>query len=198
MLLNILHRAVAVGWVYDCSQFLAGAPLVRRRLKPILAGCAPASRILDIGGGTGFLEQMAPPSCTYVCLDLELPKLRRYMSKSNGAKPLLADATRMPIQTGSIDLVACIAMAHHLQDGHFVQLLEESARVLRRGGQFLLLEPVFAPRRVPGRFLWSLDRGAYPKSADTLHALLAARFDLSHWDCFAVYHAYALGVGVTR
>jgi SAM-dependent methyltransferase len=196
MLLHLLHRAAAVGWIYDCTQWIAGASFVRRRLQPVFAECPPGGRILDVGGGTGSLEALVPPSCSYVCLDLEIPKLRRYVSKSSGAMPLQADATRMPVQTGSIDLVACVCVSHHLSESEFTDVLEESARVLRPGGQFVLLDPVLNPRRLPGRVLWRLDRGSYPKTAPALRSALAARFQVSLWRSFAVWHSYVLGVGL--
>ncbi len=198
MLLKVLHRAVSVGWAYECSQFLAGAPLVRRRLLPLLADCRAGNRILDVGGGTGFLQTLVPSSCTYLCLDLELPKLRSYISKSDGANPVQADATRMPVRDGSIDVVTCIAMTHHLTTPQLEQLLKESARVLRPAGRFVLLDAVLAPRWLPGRVLWSLDRGAYPKSAKALHNLFADHFAVSQWESFAIYHRYILGVGCMR
>jgi hypothetical protein len=62
MLLEALHKAASVGWVYDVIQFLAGAPITRRRQRRYLAGCQ--GRVLDVGGGTGALAELLPASCT--------------------------------------------------------------------------------------------------------------------------------------
>lgn len=193
--LRLLHRAVSIGWVYECAQVLAGAPLVRRRLAPLISECRPGDRILDVGGGTGFLEKLASSSCTYLCLDIELPKLRHYALKNAGGNALQADATQLPVRSASVDLVTCVAMTHHLSDIQFAQMLEESARVLRPGGRFVLLDAVFAPCRLPGRLLWKIDRGAHPKTADNLRAALASRFEVLQWEQFAIYHRYVLAVG---
>ena len=118
MLVELAQRAASVGWVYDLSQNVAGAHLVRRRLRRHLATiCNFSDRILDIGGGTGKLQTLTPRGCRYICLDNEMPKLHRYVQVNQSSNPVLADATRMPVRTGSVDLVAWIAMAHHLTDG---------------------------------------------------------------------------------
>lgn len=142
-LLTALHDVASVGWVYDSIQFLAGAPMVRRRLRTHLSGCH--GQVLDIGGGTGAIAELLPSGCLCTCLDNEMPKLLRCAGKGF-ASPLLADATRLPIQSGSIDAVTCVAMAHHLTNDQLGAMFRESSRVLKPQGSMIFLDPVFGRR----------------------------------------------------
>lgn len=196
MIVELLQRAASVGWIYDLSQTLAGARFVRRRLRSNLAGiCRDTDRILDVGGGTGKLEDLTPGSSRYFCLDFELPKLTRYVQVSPSPKPLLADATIMPVRTESIDVIAWVAITHHLNDEMLANALGETERVLKNGGYLLFLDPVFSRTRLPGRLLWKLDRGSNPRTEEQLRCVLESRFRMQHWDRFAIYHRYLLGVG---
>jgi ubiquinone/menaquinone biosynthesis C-methylase UbiE len=190
-LLTSLHDIASIGWVYDAIQFLAGAPIVRRRLRTHLSGYR--GRILDIGGGTGAVAELLPGGCFCTCLDNEMPKLRRCAVKGR-AVPLLADATRMPIQSASVDVVTCVAMAHHLADDQLARMFRECARVLQPHGSMIFLDPVLKPSRVTGRILWALDRGSHPRSAATLGRAIEQEFIVERWERLAIYHEYAIAI----
>jgi ubiquinone/menaquinone biosynthesis C-methylase UbiE len=194
MFVKLAQRVASIGWVFDLSQALAGAAQIRRRLRSHVELCPPGSRILDVGGGTGTLQNIVPKECTYVCLDLEMPKLTRYVEKTAYPNPLLADATCMPIRTGSVDLVTCVFIAHHLTDEMLADVLRESDRVLKDDGRILLIDPVDNPLRWAGKLLWKLDRGSYPRTADKLQLALRSRFRIEHSETFSIYHEYMLAV----
>jgi ubiquinone/menaquinone biosynthesis C-methylase UbiE len=199
MLVDLAQRAASIGWVYDLSQIVAGVHLVHRRLRRHLDSvCDSPDRILDVGGGTGKLQTLIHPGCRYFCLDIEIPKLQRYVQVSQSPNPLLADATQMPIRSGSIDLVTWIFIAHHLDDELLATALDETSRVLKDGGRILLLDPVFSPGRWPGRLLWKMDRGSHPRSEEDLRSRLHSRFQMEQWDRFAICHRYLLGIGRKR
>jgi ubiquinone/menaquinone biosynthesis C-methylase UbiE len=122
-----------------------------------------------------------------------MPKLRRCAKKAPGSA-LLGDATQMPIQSGSIDVVTAVFVTHHLTDGQFEEMLRESARVMKPQGLLILMDPVWKPSRLPGRVLWALDRGAWPRTGVELHAVLERHFRIEQWNCFAIYHEYIIGV----
>jgi len=90
----------------------------------------------------------------------------------------------------------CMAIMHHLTDTMMDQVFEEALRVLRVGGQLILLDAVINRGRWVGRILWRLDRGSYPRTAEELRKNLEGRFKIIHWENFAIYHEYILGIGV--
>jgi ubiquinone/menaquinone biosynthesis C-methylase UbiE len=196
MMLGLVHRAVSKGWVYDISQTLAGAGFVRHRVRSHLETiCQPGSRTLDVGGGTGTMQAAVSPGCAYFCLDVEMPKLIRYARMNNASNPLLGDAGQMPVRTSSIDVVLCLAMSHHLHDDVLSTVLDESRRVLKRDGRILFLDAIHNPNRWRSRVLWSVDRGSYPRAEEKLLHPIQSRFNIEHWERFAVHHEYVLGVG---
>lgn len=191
VLLKGIHKAASVGWVYDSIQTLAGVRLLQARLRRSLS--VSKGRVLDIGGGTGALSGLLPPACTYTCLDNEMPKLQRCAQRVPGGA-LLGDATQMPVESGSIDVVTVVNVTHHLTDSQFEQMLRETARVMKPEGSFLLMDAVWKPSRLPGRILWALDRGASPKTAAQLRSALERHFSIEQWSHLAIYHEYIVGL----
>lgn len=194
-MIEMLQRAAAHPWVYDQIQILAGQKQSLEKLCRHTAGI-PAETVLDVGGGTGTFRRLWPQKCRYVCLDMEMPKLRGFRSKCPDGLAILSDATRMPLAAGVADVVMCIAIMHHLTDEMVDQVLEEVLRVLRVGGHLVFLDPVLNPRRWVGRMLWRLDRGSYPRTAEGLRGKLDARFRVTRWEQYSIYHEYVFAIGV--
>jgi ubiquinone/menaquinone biosynthesis C-methylase UbiE len=194
-IIETLHKIAANPWVYDQIQTLAGQKQSFRWISRHTAGLH-AETVVDVGGGTGLWKRLWPASCRYICLDLEMPKLRGFRSKVPAGLAVLSDASSMSIATGSADVVTCVALMHHLPDALLDQVFEEARRVLRVGGQLILLDPVINRERWVGRILWKLDRGSYPRSAEELRKKLESRFKVIHWERYAIYHEYVFGIGV--
>lgn len=194
-MLPFLHRVALNGWVYDLIQKAVGAPAVRKRLQFYLHQCSPDARVLDVGGGTGAIGELLPQNCVYYCLDLERPKLLRYMHKTCRPRPILADAHLIPVTTGSIDVVVCAAVAHHLTTEALGSVFTEIVRVMKPEGKLILFDPVEDTQRWVSRFLWSLDRGSYPRTPEILRSCVESRFSVHHWEELVGYHKYVLGIG---
>ena len=94
--------------------------------------------VLDVGCGTGWIAaglRRSAPEVTAVGLDLSAGMLDR--ARAAGAWPLLrGDGTRLPVATGSVDVVACRGVLHHLPDVDAA--LREWRRVLRPGGAVVI------------------------------------------------------------
>jgi SAM-dependent methyltransferase len=125
-----------------------------------------------------------------------MPKLAGFRSNVPDGLAILSDATKMPIVTGSVDVLMCMAVVHHLTDAMLEQVFEEALRVLKVGGHLILLDPVLNRQRLAGQLLWKFDRGSYPRTEEDLHKKLESRFKIIHWEKFAIYHEYVFGIGV--
>jgi ubiquinone/menaquinone biosynthesis C-methylase UbiE len=192
MLLRLLHSFASTSPVYNGIQWLAGATTVRRRFQRHTGVCAGHKTVLDVGGGTGAMRAYLPPDCHYICLDVETPKLRGFRRAHPSGSALLADATRMPIPSNSVDVVLCVAMSHHLDDSQFDSLLKEAQRVVKKGGLFLFLDAELAPHRLAARLLWYLDRGSHPRTRDTMERVIGEHFNVLERELFSIYHTYLL------
>jgi len=94
--------------------------------------------VLDLGCGRGdWLSRMREEGLAPVGVEPEAPRAERARTFAPVA---VADGQRLPLRDGSIDLVWCIHVLHHLEDP--VTALAEVRRVLRPGGHLILAETV--------------------------------------------------------
>jgi len=92
-------------------------------------------RILEIGCGISPLTKGAD---FIVYLDIS-PVALMNLKAMNCGRFVTADAACLPFRDGIFDTVICSEVLEHLQDD--LKAIEESARVLRRGGSLLLTFP---------------------------------------------------------
>lgn len=196
MLTEILHRVVANPVVYDTVQAIAGTSSeLDRRLAAHVGDLRARPIILDVGGGSGLPSSLWPADATYLCLDIDPVKLAGFRRKGRPGVAVLGDGTHLPFLSGSVDLVVCKNVTHHLSDAQLPELFRETARVLKPGRRILYMDAVQAPDRWRSRFLWRYDRGSHPRSIETLQQTMAKEFNLAHWEVFATHHRYVFGVG---
>jgi phosphatidylethanolamine/phosphatidyl-N-methylethanolamine N-methyltransferase len=158
---DIDHKSVARAYalwapVYD---FVFGAVFERGRREAIAAAetfCGPAGgRILEVGVGTGLSLPSYRRTNRIVGIDISEPMLRKAHQRvveqklSNVEAIAVMDATRMALPDGSFDVVVAqyVITAVPNPEG----TLDEFARVLRPGGEIVLVNHIGAengPRRV--------------------------------------------------
>ena len=196
MLNRLASRIAAVPRIYDCIQTVAGDDVVQRKLGDWLRTLPPRSRLIELGGGTGLAAQSVRDDVVYVCLDLDRDKLQRFVRQHRGARALAADATRCPIRAGAADAVMAVKVTHHLDDAQLAAMVAEAARILRHGGMLIVVDAV-RTKRIASRLLWSLDRGAYPRTADAIQSAIASAFAPVHAEDFSIrfFHQFLLYVG---
>jgi ubiquinone/menaquinone biosynthesis C-methylase UbiE len=120
---------------------------------------AGTGRVLDIGAGTGRSSIMvleARPRTTLVALDLfgesfeghfgpsQSPQQRllanlRAAGVEQRATIVTADMRKLPFEAGAFDAIVSAYAIDHLNRQGIVQSLAEAARVLKPGGDFLLI-----------------------------------------------------------
>lgn len=103
-----------------------------------------SERVLDVGCGTGEFERMALarfPHLTLVGVDLAggmIAIARRKLAGMSRVSFQVAHAEQLPFGHGTFDVVVCANALHHMRRPR--QLLQECARVLRAGGQLILVD----------------------------------------------------------
>jgi ubiquinone/menaquinone biosynthesis C-methylase UbiE len=105
-----MKRLLANSTVYDLIQLLTGSRISEAKMRAFLGALPPGTLILDAGGGTGILASLFGGGHRYMCMDIDLARVR--VAKKRGALALVGDATRMPVRSGAIDLVVLRAVSH--------------------------------------------------------------------------------------
>ncbi len=101
-------------------------------------------RILDVGCGTGEFARMAIarfPTLTVVGLDATPAMLEQARAKLAGYPRVsfqTGDVDALPFVEGRFDAVVCANVFHHLRNPQ--QALQECVRVLRPGGQLVVVD----------------------------------------------------------
>lgn len=143
---------------------------------------APGQAALDIATGGGHTAlALAPLFARVIASDLT-PRMLATAAGFIGGRGAgnvayaCADAERLPFAGGSFDLVSCRIAPHHF--GDIPAFVREAARVLRRGGRFLLIDNITPEDPALDAFLHRAEILRDP----THHR----SFTVSQWrDCFA-------------
>jgi ubiquinone/menaquinone biosynthesis C-methylase UbiE len=188
----MMHRFLANSTVYELVQTLTGSRISEAKMRAALGALPPGTRILDAGGGTGILARIFDRGQLYMCMDIDLARVR--FAKDRGAGALVGDAARMPVGSGAIDLVVLRAVSHHLTDQEFEMMIDESRRVLKPGGRLLFLDAIWAQSWLPGRLLWRIDQGSHPRTEAQMVKVLESNFELERRTTYAVHHRYFLAL----
>lgn len=110
-----------------------------------MATLAPGLRVLEVGCGAGLttqaLEKVLTPShlSAFDFSEEQVARARRRLGASAVVDIRQADATAMPYETGSFDVVFEIGILHHIP--RWRQAIPEIVRVLRPAGAFCFAEP---------------------------------------------------------
>lgn len=189
---SLLHKIVAVPAVYDFCQWMAGASTGRKIMAEEYSTLPPMGRALDVGGGTGLSRSLLPEQWSYCCLDPDPQKLEGFRAKFPGDESVQASGCMIPLPDESFDLCLMNAVSHHLTDAELQDSLAEVERVLRPQGRLAFLDAIWNPANLRGRFLWSVDRGSFPKTEETLRNHLARHFKIDRTRAWKIHHEYVL------
>ncbi len=120
----------------------------RRHFSPEVAaerhGLVPGMRVLEVGPAGGYLTRAAreriQPDGRLVCIDLQLPLLRKLRRRLGAITPPLvcSDASRLPFREASFDLVFVVEVMGEIPDKP--RALLEFRRILRPGGTLAVSE----------------------------------------------------------
>ena len=89
-------------------------------------------------------------------------------------------------------------MSHHIQEELLERVIQEMARVIKPGGLLVFIDAVWIPERRLNRFLWSLDRGEHPHTAQVLEKLIGKYSQIETFEKFSIYYDYVLFIARKR
>ena len=131
-----------------------GPTSVKAVLQDVLSGSVDAPplqralRVIDIGCGSGALvRSLLRQDWDAIGIDPDAGMLQAALSGARPAPPgcwVAGTAERLPIADGSVDVAIFLNSLHHIAIDRQVAALAEAARVLRAGGDLLVIEPVAA------------------------------------------------------
>ena len=105
----------------------------------------PGARALDVGCGDGAVVRlMTRAGATAIGLEISEGQLARARAEelAGGETYRVGRAEALPFEDGSFDIVVFFNSLHHVPVEVQDQGLAEAARVLKSGGQLLILEPL--------------------------------------------------------
>ena len=97
-----------------------------RWFRALWAGCAPGNPVVELGCGPGLFKCMYPD---VVATD----------TQANPYADRIVDAAALPFAEAEVANLVMLDVFHHLPAPE--QFLREAARVLRRGGRIVMIEP---------------------------------------------------------
>jgi len=165
--------------IYDATQNILGARLVRHDLVANYVRPTSSNRILDIGCGTAEILSYLPAGVNYWGYDIS----HRYIEAAKSRF-----GTRGHFHCGHLDrtalsklpkfdVVLAIGVLHHLDDGFANNFLALAREALSEGGRMVTIDPCFAQQQNPiARYLINQDRGQNVRSAEDYQKLAGQIF----------------------
>lgn len=121
-------------------------PSVARHFESVVASILrPTDAVLDLGCGPGGFLSVAAPHCASITGVDVVPAFVEQCQATidrlglRGARALLSDGRRIPVEDGTFDAAILVDVIHHCEDP--VAVLADVRRVLRPGGRLLIFEP---------------------------------------------------------
>lgn len=126
------------------TTFTYGRKKADEIISPVLAACSPPKDVLDVGCGTGYTIKVLS-SMGYNCIGVDAAE--DMLSIARRENPDIrfesADATALPFEDNSFDMVISIEVLRYIQNRE--KSVEEIYRVLKPGGVCIVtVAPLFS------------------------------------------------------
>lgn len=152
-------------------------------------------KIVDIGGGTGYLAQHLCDQCRKIYVVDESERMLSQIKTSEKILPILGDGLHTNFEDGSMDVVILADVMHHIEKQQ--KLMEEAHRILKEKGRILVLDfdRKHLRTKLLGCFEYFLFGKLYFRTSKEAKDLLGGKFSIQ--SCMAKQY-YFIIVGEKR
>jgi len=172
----LANKLLASPAAYDFSQWLVGARHCHARFMSEMVRPVIGERVLDIGCGVGACLTDVPDGVEYVGIDLSEKYIETARARFGKRGTFIctdvasADTTSL----GVFDRAFSHGVLHHLSDETTATTIDLVRRVVRPGGTYVTLDPIYLPRQSAiARYLIANDRGKYVRDQTGWEQLVA-------------------------
>jgi SAM-dependent methyltransferase len=156
-----IWSVLAIPWVYDGLHHVIGARRWLGRFARDVVKAGNATRVLDIGCGTGALLRYLP-GAIYVGLDRNEACIERAKRTYGERGTFICDdiGNFSKYALPQADVAVVIGLLHHIDDDLALDMLRDTKATLRPGGRLITVDPCFHPAQSAiQRFVVGNDRG---------------------------------------
>lgn len=126
-------------WLRESPVYAFNQVRRDRWVQAQAAAVPAAARVLDVGAGS-CPYRSSFSHCEYRTQDFTALKSEQLRYGDYGQIDYVCDATAIPVEVGSFDVVLCTEVLEHVP--HPERVIAEFARVLKPGGRLLLSAPL--------------------------------------------------------
>jgi ubiquinone/menaquinone biosynthesis C-methylase UbiE len=121
-------------------------PMARDRNNQILKFLSANSKILNLGSGKGYLEELIEnkfgDSISLTGTDFTQKSLSRLTNKFKSFEFIKTNLTKLPFKASSFDFVFLIEVLEHISPPKTFALLKEMRRVVKKDGKVIISVPI--------------------------------------------------------
>lgn len=158
-----LQRFLGKSAIYRAFQSLVGAGAAGAWLAEHFWKVEEGMVVVDVGCGPADLRRMLPERISYYGFDPNREYIETAVRTTDGSFTVggMSDFLHeRPELAGTVDLVICTGVMHHLTSEQMDELLSGVSRLLKSGGRFSALEPTWLARQDRlSKWVLSKDRG---------------------------------------
>ena len=174
-----LRAALAHPGIYELWSHAVGGVRCRDRLVNEHVRPVEATRVLDLGCGTGEILTFLPSGVRYVGVDMNPGYIasahERFASRQ--AEFHVGDVTALGAGLSGFDCVLAFGVVHHLDDAGAESLFRSAASALVPTGRLVTVDGVFTePQGRVARTIIGYDRGQFVRNPDAYATLARTAF----------------------
>jgi len=170
--------------LYDFFQnHILGGRKARRWLATNFWKLKGGETVVDLGCGSGTVLEYMPKDIDYLGVDISENYIQaarqRFSHRGRFFLGTVRDFLNQEDQrSGSVDMVLCNGLLHHLPDDEAIEVLELSKRILKPKGRLVCLEATYLERQTRmSKWIVSTDRGTCVRSEQEWKNLVGRTFD---------------------